>query len=127
MRQQGVKRCEDRARGQPLGAAVIEPQLPTELRDQLAALALGEAADRLRWRDPALGQDLVGLHAPVFRDGEDHVERLRGHDVLRRVEEQGLDLRLARLEVALQLRPFWPYLVGPAKSPQSLLVASLGN
>src|SRR5690348_1184552 len=63
-------------------------RLAAEHRDELGALALREAADRLARRDAALDEDLVHLHAPVLRDGEQHVEDLGRLDVLGRLQEQ---------------------------------------
>ena len=74
-----------------------------EHRDQLGALALGQAADRLAGRDAAVREDLVDFHAPVFRDGEQHVEYLGGFKELRRVQQQLMDGVATRLEVPLQL------------------------
>src|SRR5688572_27893266 len=74
-----------------------------EHRDQLGALALREAADRLARRDAALDQHLVDLHAPVLRHREEHVEDLRRLDVLGRLEQQVVDARAAALEIALEL------------------------
>src|SRR6478752_5285837 len=79
-------------------------RLAPEHRDELAALALGEAADGLARGDAALLQHLVGLHAPVLGDREEHVEDLRGLDVLGRVQQQSVDGRATPLEVLLQLR-----------------------
>src|SRR5687768_998644 len=82
----------------PIGRA-----LAAQHRDELGALALREAADRLARRDAALDEDLVDLHAPVLGDGEQHVEDLGGLDVLRRLEQEVVDLRAAALEVPLEL------------------------
>src|SRR5262249_36955522 len=101
--------------------------LATEKRDELGALALREAADRLARRDPALVEDPVCLHAPVLRDREDHVEGLRRVDVFGRVEEKRLDLHLPGLEVALQLRALAADLVRTPQSPHPLVVGPLGN
>src|SRR6201996_7965895 len=76
--------------------------LAVEERDELGALALGEAADRLRRGDPALVQDPVRLHAAVLGNREEHVEDLRGHHVLGGVEKDGVDVGAARLQVLLQ-------------------------
>src|SRR3954452_20285169 len=76
--------------------------LSAQVRNELAALALGEAADRLRRRDPALREDAVHLHAPVLRHRQQQVEDLRRLEVLGRVEQQPLDLRATRLQVPLQ-------------------------
>src|SRR5690349_19254378 len=81
-------------------------------RDQLAALALGEPAEGLARRDPALAQDLVDLHAPVLGDGEQQVEHLGRLQIVRRIEQQLMDGRAARLEVALELRATAPDIVG---------------
>src|SRR5688572_30916708 len=74
-----------------------------EHRDELPILALREAADRLARRDAALHEHLVDLHAPVLRDGEEHVEDLRGLDVGRRLEQEVVDLDATALEIALEL------------------------
>ena len=58
---------------------------------QLGALALRQAADGLARRDAALHEHLVDLHAPVLRHRQQHVEDLRGLDVLRRLEQQVVD------------------------------------
>ena len=65
------------------------------------ALALGEPADRLARRDPALGEDPVHLHAPVLRDCEQEVENLGRLQVFRGIEQKTVDLRPAGFEVAL--------------------------
>src|SRR5215207_7090862 len=72
--------------------------LPAQHRDELGALALREAADRLARRDAALHEDLVDLHAPVLRHRQQHVEDLRGLDVGRRLEQEIVDLDPAPLE-----------------------------
>src|SRR3954447_17646860 len=85
--------------------------LPAQLADELAALALRQAADRLARRDAALLEDLVDLHAPVLRDREKHVEDLRRLDVLRRVQQERLNRYPAGFQVLLELRPTGPDLV----------------
>src|SRR3954453_12023753 len=52
--------------------------LPVEEANQLLALAVGQAPDRLRLADPALVQQTGRLHAPELRHGHQHVEDLRG-------------------------------------------------
>ena len=76
--------------------------LTTEVRDELVALALGQAADGLAGRDPALGEDPVHLHASVLRDREQEIEHLGGGDPLRRVQQEAMDLGAASFEVALE-------------------------
>src|SRR3954469_11299438 len=76
--------------------------LAPEERHELAALALGQAADRLARRDPALRENAVYLHAPVLRDGEQEVEDLRRLEVLGRVQQQAVDLRAAGLQIPLE-------------------------
>src|SRR3954451_6596711 len=70
--------------------------------NELAALALGQAADRLRRRDPALREDAVHLHAPVLRNRQQQVEDLGRLEVLWRVEQQTVDLRSAGLQFPLE-------------------------
>src|SRR3954466_13251094 len=78
------------------------PGLATQVRDELAALALGQAADRLRRRDPALGEDAVHLHATVLRHRQQQVEDLGRLEVFRRVEKQPMDLGATGLEVPFE-------------------------
>src|SRR5687767_10868138 len=96
--------------------------LAAEHLHQLGALALGESADRLRRGDPALGQDLVRLDPAVLRDGEDHVEDLGGHDPFGRIEEEAVNLFLASLEIAFQLRPAGANVVRSAECLHPLIV-----
>src|SRR3954467_8222197 len=95
--------------------------LTAQLIYKLCALALGQSADRLRRRDPALVEDPVRLHPAVLRHGQEHVEDLRRQNVLRRIEEQRMDVRLARLEVLLQLCPGRTNVVGPLEGFHSLV------
>src|SRR3954447_25444401 len=76
--------------------------LSAQETDELAALALGQAADRLRRRDPALREDAVHLHAPVLRSRQQQVEDLGRLQVLRRVEQEAVDLRATGLQIPLQ-------------------------
>src|SRR3954464_11395323 len=78
--------------------------LLAEHADELGTLAIREAADRLRRRDPAGLQDLVGLHAPVLRDRQEHVEDLGGLEELGRLEQELVDRHSTGLQVALELR-----------------------
>src|SRR5260370_36682334 len=59
------------------GAGPGPAGLAAQERDELAALALGEPADRLGRGDPALREDLVDLNAPVLGPGPEHDEHLR--------------------------------------------------
>src|SRR3954452_21021821 len=91
----------------PLGPVttrtLMEPRaLAAQIRDELAALALGQAADRLRRRDPALREDAVHLHAPGLRHRQQQVEDLGRLEVLGRVEQQTVDLRATGLQIPLQ-------------------------
>src|SRR3954470_20073750 len=83
-------------------ASAEGPGLAPQEADELAALALGQAADRLRRRDPALREDAVHLHASVLRYRQQQVEDLGRLQVLGRVEQQSVDLRATGLQVALQ-------------------------
>src|SRR5271166_3570709 len=93
--------------------------------DQLRALTLGEPADRLAGRDPAVNEDLVDLDAPVLRDGQQHVEDLGRLDVLRRVEQQRVDRPAARLQVPLELSPLDADLVGSGEGVHPLVERAL--
>ena len=77
-----------------------------EVADELRALALGQAADRLARRDPALREDLVDLHVAVLRHRQQHVGHLRGEDVVRRVDSSRTAMFAPPvLELPLQLAP----------------------
>src|SRR5205085_6598832 len=76
--------------------------------------------DRLARRDPALREDPVHLHAPVLRDREQEIEDLGGLQVLGRIQQQAVDLRASRLEVALQARTACADLVRALQSVHSL-------
>src|SRR3954470_1700933 len=86
----------------PVTTRTAMAALSAQVRNQLAALALGEAADRLRRRDPALREDAVHLHAPVLRNRQQQVEHLGRLEVLGRVEQQPVDLRATGLQIPLQ-------------------------
>src|SRR3954465_10498874 len=79
-------------------------RLLAEHADELGTLAIGEAADGLRRRDPAGLQDLVGLHPPVLRDGQEHVEHLGGLEEFWRLQEELVDRHSTGLQIALELR-----------------------
>src|SRR5688500_9307679 len=79
-----------------------------EVPDELTALALRKSADRLARRDPALRQDLVDLDVAVLRHGQQHVGDLCGEDVVRRVAQQDRDVRVAILQLALELCALGP-------------------
>ena len=84
---EGKKRSLSRRSGAP----TVPARLTTQQRDEVVALTLRQAADRLARRDAALREDLVDLHAPETRDGQQQVEDLRGFDVARRIHEQSVD------------------------------------
>src|SRR3954468_13397288 len=84
-----------------------------QLCDEFGALALGEAADRLRRRDPALVEDPIRLYPAVLGHRHQHVDHLGGLHVLGRIHEQRLDLDLAALQVALQLGPLGTDVICP--------------
>src|SRR4029077_18904923 len=58
---------------------------------------------------------------------EQHVEYLGGHHVLRWVEEQRVDARLARFQVLLQLGACGTDVIGPLKSVHPLVQRPLGG
>ena len=88
------------ALGTRTGVMVV---LPVEQRHELRALPLGEPTDRLRLADPALVQKPGCLDAAELGNGHEHVEDLRGRDVLRWIEKDSLDLRGPVLEILLEL------------------------
>src|SRR5436190_13931571 len=79
--------------------------LAAQVGDQLVPLALGEPADRLAGRDPALREDAIHLHAAVLGDRQEQVEDLGRGQVLRGVQQEALDLHATRLQIALEPRP----------------------
>src|SRR6187399_379819 len=105
----------------------ILTELSAELRDELCSLPLRQSADRLRGRDPALIEDAVRLHATVLRHRQQHVEDLGREHVLRRIEQQCVDVRLARFQVLLQLRASGADVVGAFESVHPLVQRSLGS
>src|SRR4051794_16793653 len=112
----GPVMTKTRATASAAGRAALPAQEP----DELAALALREAADRLARRDAALLQHLVDLHAPVLRDGQEHVEDLGRLEVLGRVEQQRVNRNPTGFEVLLQLRPAGADLVRPLERVHAL-------
>src|SRR4051794_31408426 len=102
------------------GGAMATGRLAAEVRDQLVALALGETADGLARRDPALREDAIDLHAAVLRNRQEQVEDLRSLQIFRRIQEQSVDLRAARLEIALEAGSPRPDLVGALESVHPL-------
>src|SRR3954454_19772821 len=115
----------------PLGpvttSTVMRPRLSAQVGNELAALALGQAADRLRGRDPALGQDAVHLHAPVLRDRQQQVEDLGRLQVFRRVQKETLDLGATGFEVPLERGSARADLVRPLKRIHALRQRALGS
>ena len=89
------------------GAARVE--VPGKVR----ALALAQAPERRAGRDPAVVQDLGGLHAAMPGEGQNMSEELAGIQKRRRVEQQRSDRHSAGLEVALELRAKRTNLVRP--------------
>src|SRR5215213_2238805 len=103
-----------------IGVVMRLAALTAQERDELVALPLGQAADGLARRDAAVRQNAIHLHAPILRHREQQVEHLRREQVLGRVQQQPVDLRAARLEVALEARAPRPDLVCPLQSVHSL-------
>src|SRR4051794_20759361 len=101
--------------------------LAPEVRDELAALALGQAADRLARGDPALRENAVHLHAPVLRNGEQQVEDLGRLEVLRRVQQQAVDLGPPGLQIPLQRGATRADLVGSLERIHTLSQRPLGS
>src|ERR1051326_1877507 len=62
-------------------------RLPVEEANQLRALALGQAADRLRLADPARAEEGRRLDAAELRHRHQDVDHLRRRHVFRRVAE----------------------------------------
>src|ERR1051325_6375924 len=85
------------------------------------AIAVRQAADRLRLADAALVQEAGGLDPAELRHRHEHVEDLRGRDVLGRIVEDLLDAGRAALEVLLQLRPAHADVVRPLECFHSLV------
>ena len=84
--------------GRAVGLPVVEEA------NQLVPLSVGQAADRLRLADAALVEQPRSFHATELGHRHQHVEHLRGRDVLGRLAEDLFDRDRARLQVLLQLR-----------------------
>jgi hypothetical protein len=95
--------------------------------DELGALTFGKAAHGLRLADPALVQEAGRLDPPELGNGHQHVEHLRRRDELGRVEEDALDVRLAGLQVSLQLSPLDANVIRPLKRLHSLIERARGR
>ena len=78
------------------GSAQAGPSPVVEEVDELGALPLGEPADGLRLADAALVQQPRRLDATELRHRHQHVEHLGRRDVVGRVEQDLLDLGVAR-------------------------------
>src|SRR5204863_6319998 len=102
-------------------------RLAAEVGDQLVPLALGEPADRLARRDPALREDAIHLHPAVLGDGQEQVEDLGREEVLRRVQQEALDLHATGLKIALEPRPAGADLVGALERIHALCQGTLGS
>src|SRR3954471_16484381 len=100
--------------------------LPAQQRDELGALALREAADRLARRDAAGLQHLVRLDAPVLGDGQQEVEDLRRGEEVRGRQQQPVDRHPAALEVPLELRAARPDLVRALERVHALVETAFG-
>src|SRR3954453_7965117 len=111
----------------PVTTRTATAALSAQETNELAALALGQAADRLRRRDPALREDAVHLHAPVLRDRQQQVEDLGRLEVLGRVEQQPVDLRATGLQVPLEGRSARADLVRTLKRVHALRQRALGS
>ena len=101
--------------------------LQVEEPNQLAPLALREAADGLRLADPALVEQLGRLDPPELRDRHEDVAHLRGLDVGRRSAQDLLDLDAAVLEVFLQLSAAHADVVGSLEGLHPLVERPLGS
>src|SRR3954469_21993143 len=101
--------------------------LAPEERHELAALALGQAADRLARRDAALREDPVHLHAPVLRNRQKQIEDLCGKEIFRRIQQQTVDLRAAGFEVSLEGCATGTDLVGALQRVHALRERTLGS
>jgi hypothetical protein len=67
--------ARDHDRKERLRKARFDSCYRAQLRDEFGALALGEPADRLRRRDPALIEDPVVFTGRTW-DGQQHVDDL---------------------------------------------------
>src|SRR4051794_792456 len=96
-------------------------QLTVEEANQLRALPLRQAADRLRLADPARAEEARSFHAPELRHRHQNVDHLRGRHVLGWVAEDRLDPDSAVLEVLLELRAAHPHVVCPLERVHPLI------
>src|SRR5207249_8589682 len=95
--------------------------LPVEEPNELSSLAVGEASHRLRLADAGLVQETRRLHPTELGHGHQHVEDLRGRDVLGRVVEDLVDPRAAQFQVLLELRALHPDVVRALESLHALV------
>ena len=85
-----------------IGVVIRLAALAAQERDELVALALGQAADGLARRDAAVREDAIHLHAPVLRHRQQQVEDLRGEQVVGRIQQQAVDLSATALRSRLR-------------------------
>src|SRR5438445_11489032 len=88
----------------PEGPVTTKTGLAVEEANQLVALAVGEAADRLRLADAALVEQASSFHAAELRHRHEHVEDLRRRDELGRLTQDLFNRHCARFQILLQLR-----------------------
>src|SRR5664280_2151741 len=100
---------------------------PAEVREQLAALPLGEPADGLAGADAALFHDARRLDLAALRRRHQEVRDLGGEQVLRRFNEDVPEARRAALEVGLERRPAAADLIGPGQRVHALVERTLGG
>src|SRR5215218_100148 len=95
-----------------------------EERDQLVALAFGQPGDRLRRRDPTLGERARGLGRTDLRQREQEVVDLRRLCELRWLGDDLVDPRPPRGELPLQPRPSAPDLIRVPQGTHPLIAGS---
>src|SRR5712691_645614 len=95
-----------------------------EAVEQFGALPLGQAAERLRVSDAAVGEDPAGLDRADLRKRQEDVTHSRRPHELGRPGEDLRQFDLPRRELLLQLRSRRPDFVGQPQRTQPLLTRS---
>ncbi len=122
MRRNQADLCPTRQGALPHSADVLLVQACGEF----LALAVGETAEGLAGRDPAVVERFCGFDPSDFGDREQEVEDLGGLQVCGWAEQQRGDRCPAGLEVAFELRAERADLVGRVECVDALIRAAFG-
>src|SRR5207244_4265087 len=103
------------------------PRLPVEEPNELSPLAVGEASHRLRLADAGLVQETRRLYPTELGHGHQHVEHLRGRDVLGWVVEDPVDPSAPHFQILFELGAFHPDVVCALESFHALVARPGGR